>query len=133
MAKLTLTADAARRIVEAGTVKDNSAIQTLHKPNRGQRLAQAGHYLGKTKRKINGTGGSGYDNTNILDLASTAQNEIVLLEGVKCPLLRSTEEIDAGTLVIVSQNIQTGEWQIIEAQCPVEESSSSSDNNGSST
>ena len=120
MAKITLTTEAARRIVEAGTVKENSAIQTVKKPNTGQRLAQAGHYIGKTQRKINGEGGSGYDNTNILDLASTAQNEIVLLENVKCPLLRSTEEIKEDTIVVVSKNIQTGAWQIIEAQCPVE-------------
>ena len=120
MAKITISQATARRIVEVGTESVYSSTQNMPKPGRGRRISEFGHYIGKTKRKINGTGGSCYDNTNILDLASTTNNEIVLLESVKCPLLRSTEEIEAGTLVVVSKNIQTGEWQIIEAQCPVE-------------
>lgn len=117
MAKLTLTTAAARRIVEAGTESVYTNTQGLSKPGRGRQRIESGHYVGKTKRKINGAGGSGYETTNILDLASTSNNEIVLLENVKCPLLRSTEELAAGTLVIVSKNIKSGEWQIIEAQC----------------
>lgn len=37
---------------------------------------------------------------------------------VSCPLLRSGESIPGGTEVVVSRNLKTGAWQIIEAQCP---------------
>ena len=39
---------------------------------------------------------------------------------VSCPLLRYGESIPADTKVVISRNLKTGEWQIIEAQCPVE-------------
>lgn len=42
-------------------------------------------------------------------------NETVI---VTCPLLRPGETLDGDTPVIVSFNIRTREWQIIEAQCP---------------
>lgn len=48
---------------------------------------------------------------------------------VYCPLLRggdSPESIPAGTLVVVSWNIEHGHWEVIEMQCPVVSSSSSS-------
>ena len=43
---------------------------------------------------------------------------------VACPLLRSGESIDNGTLVVVALNEAAGAWQVIEAQCPAEGSGS---------
>ena len=39
------------------------------------------------------------------------------LEKVYCPLLKRGESLGAGTKVVLSRNIETGFWEIIEAQC----------------
>lgn len=138
MPRIVLTREAAERIVEAGTQKVYSNLQTLKKPSRTPQSKETefGHYLGTTAEQIAGPTAT----TNILD---PNDSTTVLLEDVTCPLLRAAdnttnpptpaEVIKDGTLVIVSKNIVTGEWQIIEAQCPVEETSSSSENSGSSS
>lgn len=70
------------------------------------------HLVVKTKTKIEGP-----EETTGLELNGEdweGQDSPVM---AKCPLLRVGESLLAGTKVIVSQNLLTGEWEIIEAQC----------------
>lgn len=78
------------------------------------------HYIGTT-------GNSPISGPNATTSVSV-ENSSMVIPGVKCPLLRAAstnpprdaESIEGNTLVVVSKNILTGEWEIIEAQCPLE-------------
>lgn len=107
MARIQLTREAAERIVRVGTRRVYSTVQEVPKPARsGAARTLAGHRICTTSTKITGPN----------------QATEVTIEGetveVKCPLLRSAEEIASGTKVVVSWNSGDGCWQIIEAQCP---------------
>ena len=90
----------------------------------------ASHLVGKTKTDITGPDAETEVTIDGEDWKFGDDDDTIK---VKCPLLGSGETLEKNTLVILSFNIRTKEWEIIEAQCPVEESSSSSDNNRGST
>ncbi len=88
----------------------------------------ASHFVAETKDPITGPDVSTALTINNRDW-KIGNNTIY----VKCPLLRggnNAETIDRGTKVIVSYNIRTREWEIIEAQCPAETNSSSNSGSG---
>lgn len=88
----------------------------------------ASHFVAETKDPITGPDASTALTINNRDW-KIGNNTIY----VKCPLLRggnNAETIDRGTKVIVSYNIRTREWEIIEAQCPAETNSSSNSGSG---
>lgn len=72
-----------------------------------------GHLVGETSATI--TGPNATCNVTVTNGASTET-----FSGVKCPLLRSGESIEADALVVISVNRVSGNWEIIEAQCPAE-------------
>ena len=68
----------------------------------GGGTAEGGHLTGMTSSAITGPG----------------SETTVAGKTVTCPLLKSSETIASGTKVIISRNQSSGNWQIIEAQCP---------------
>lgn len=122
MAKINITAETARRIVEVGSESVYSNIQGIHKPERTPQRLQAGHYVGTTVTKI--TGPSEKTDVTVKKYIGDDANGneqysgTITIENVKCPLLQSTAEIPATTTVIISKNRMTGKWEIIEMACP---------------
>ena len=78
------------------------------------KVSETGHLIGYTNGSITGP----------------SQTTTVTIDGtsytVNCPLLRGgsgeiAETIGEGTKVVISKNLNTGAWQIIEAQCPADD------------
>lgn len=69
-----------------------------------------GHLVGYTTVPIEGD----QEVTSVIVGSGTSAQTY---ENVTCPLLRENETISDGTTVIISKNMSTGEWQIIEARC----------------
>ena len=108
MGKITLTAEAARRIVEAGTEKLYSAVQSIGKPERTQqKLQQSGHLKGATLADLVGPG-----NTVSVRIHS-GDTPYPEYDDVSCPLLQENEKLPGLTSVIISKNLRTGKWEII--------------------
>ena len=82
----------------------------------------ASHIVGKTKTAITGPD----DDTEVtIDKKDWKIGEEAVK--VKCPLLGKEETIEKGALVILSFNVRTRVWEIIEAQCRPESSDETED------
>lgn len=108
MAKISITSETARRIVEVGTESVYSSVQELKKPERTQRkVQQAGHLKGATLGELVGP----YNTTSVrIHSGATPLPEY---SGVSCPLLEENERLPGLTSVIISKNLRTGGWEII--------------------
>lgn len=108
------------KVIGASSANDDSV-------SFGYVLQNEGHFVGRTQQKI----GPGVG-TSIVD---KNDDNVILFENVKCPMLRGSgvryESIASGSLVVVSKNFLTGEWQIIEAQCDSTAAALSSGDEGS--
>lgn len=92
-------------IVERSTETSGTAFALLVPVN-------LGHLIGTTQAVI--TGATGSANVRVKNEAGDS----VTLEGVKCPLLRGSETIASGSVVVLSWNTIERKYEIIEAQCP---------------
>jgi hypothetical protein len=108
VAKISITSETARRIVEAGTERVYSSVQELKKPERTQqKVQQSGHLKGATLGELVGP----YNTVSVrIHSGATPLPEY---SGVSCPLLEENERLPALTSVIISKNLRTGRWEII--------------------
>ena len=108
MAKISITPETARRIVEVGTESVYSSVQRLKKPERTQRkVNQSGHLKGATLGDLTGP----YDTTSVR--IHSGPTPLPEYSGVSCPMLEENERLPALTSVIISKNLRTGGWEII--------------------
>ena len=108
MAKISITSETARRIVEVGTESVYSSVQELKKPERTQRkVQQAGHLKGATLGELVGP----YNTTSVR--IHSGPTPLPEYSGVSCPLLEENERLPGLTSVIISKNLRTGGWEII--------------------
>ena len=108
MAKISITPETARRIVEVGTESVYSSVQHLKKPERTQRKAsQSGHLKGATLGELVGP----YNTTSVR--IHSGPTPLPEYSGVSCPLLEENERLPGLTSVIISKNLRTGGWEII--------------------
>ena len=108
MAKISITSETARRIVEAGTESVYSSVQKLKKPERTQqKVQQSGHLKGATLGDLVGP----YDTVSVR--IHSGPTPLPEYDGVSCPLLQENERLPGLTNVIISKNLRTGGWEII--------------------
>lgn len=92
-------------IIELSTETSGQAFSLLVPVN-------LGHLIGTTQAAIQGSTGSA--NVRVKNEAG----DYVTLPNMKCPLLRGTDTIPSGTIVVLSWNVIDRRYEIIEAQCP---------------